>query len=458
MKIYARGARRFALSLTAFVCVLVVGLALCGKALADDGPQIATATTQDLLDPLPGLSLMWHGRPVSALPFRIRLLNQASPLAYSLDIRRPAEYGDSWTGISLGQPSNPEDRSLSSIGIANPLIAEAIARGDAPADNPIAPATTYEELAARQVAIWSSTNNIALTPETVPNVALRHRAQQLLAGVTGIQVPLQAAYHSVQIFVQDTTANTVHLAVTIGLDPNTHSTTAQHIDLYLDGVRCPILTQALTHIGRRSDGTYYAGQPQALDPKTYSTDVAEVDLVRNTQVVDATADWVNVISNPGLVMAGTDAAPPLVTADAAVLNFTSTTQLNPSDYTNPEQLLNNVGTAFLTTLPAWSVWIVLLLALYAIPRVGRFVDAAVTGTYRRARAKRKEPPQAAVSPTTVEVEAMTENEAIRVGLLALNLTAPNDVFVEVLQTPRHSLPGNDTPARVRITRRLKQNT
>jgi hypothetical protein len=42
-----------------------------------------------------------------------------------------------------------------------------------------------------------------------------------------------------------------------------------------------------------------------------------------------------------------------VTAEAAVLNFTSTTQLDPSDYTNPEQLLNNVGTAFLTTLPGW---------------------------------------------------------------------------------------------------------
>lgn len=457
MKIYARGARIFTVSLVAFLYVLVAGLALCEKALADDGPQIATAATQDLLDPLPGLSIIWHGKPVSALPFRIRLLNQASPLAYSLDIRRPVEYGDSWTGISLGQPSDPEDRSMSSIGIADPLIAEAIARGDAPADKPIVPATTYEELAARQVAIWSSTNNIALTPQTVPNTALRRRAKQLLAGTNGIQVPLQAAFHSVQIFVQDTTANTVQLAVTIGLDPNTHPTAAQHIDLYLDGVRCPILTQALTHIGRRSDGTYYAEPPQPLNPNVYSTDVAEVDLVRNTQVVDATANWVNVTSDPGLVMAGANAAPPLVTAEPALLNFTSTTQLNPSDYTNPEQLLNNVGTAFLTTLPGWAVWVVLLLALYFIPRAGRFVDIAVPATYRLARAKR-ERPQATVRPTTVEVEATTEDEAIRVGLLALNLTAPHDVIIEVLQAPERNLLGSSNPARVRFTRRLKQDT
>ena len=333
--------------------MLAGSLALCGKAQADDGPQLATATTQDLLDPVPGLSVVWHGKRVSALPFRIRLLNQASPLAYSLDIRRPVAYGDSWTGISLGRPGQPEDRSLPSVGVANPLIAEAIARGDAPANKPPVPATDNEELAARQVAIWSSTNNIPLTRRTVPDAALRRLARQLLAGVNGIQVPLQAAYHSVQIFVQDTSANTVQPAVTIGLDPNTSSTTPQHIDLYLDGVRCPILTQAQTHIERRSDGTYHADQPQTLDPKTHSIDVADVNLDRNTKVVDATAIWVNVISDPGLVMEGADAAPPLVTAEPAVLNLTTTTQLNPSDYTNPEQLLNNVGTAFLTTLPGW---------------------------------------------------------------------------------------------------------
>ncbi len=453
MTTYAHAARKFALLLTILVYVLTGCLVLCGKALADDGPQIATATTQDLLDPVRGLSVVWHGRPMSALPFRIRLLDQASPLAYSLDIRRPAAYGDSWTGISLGRPAAPEDRSPSAIGITNPLVAEATARGDAPTDKPAVPATSDKELAARQVAIWAATNNIALTPKSVPNAALRRRARQLLADTAGISVPLQAASHSVQIFVRDTTANTVQLAVTIGLDPNTHSTTVQNIDLYLDGVRCPIQTQAQTHIVRGSDGTYHADQPVPLDPKTHSTDVAEVDLDRNTKVVDATATWVNVISDPGLVMAGAGAAPPLVTAEPAVLNFTSTTQLNPADYTNPEQLLSNVGTQFLTTVPGWAVWVVLVLALYLLPRVGRIVDAAFL---RIARRKPKEAPR--VNPATVEAEATTEDEAIRVGLLALNLTKPDDVVVTILQAPRHSPPGPDTLARVRLTRRPGQDS
>lgn len=454
MTTFTRAARGFALLLAALACVLVGSLGLCGNALADDGQQVSTATTQDLLVPVRGLSVMWHGKLVSALPFRIRLLDQASPLAYSLDIRRPAAYGDSWTGISLGRPTFPQDRSLAAIGIANPLVAEAIARGDVSADGPPALAASNEELAARQVAIWASTNNLPLTPKSVPDAALRRRAQQLLARTTGLEVPLQAAsHHSVQIFVRDTTANTVQLAVTIGLDPGTVSTTSQHIDLSLDGVRCPIQTQALTHIVRGSDGAYHSDPPVPLDPATHSIDVAEVDLDRNTKVVDATATWVNVISGPGLVMAGAGAAPPLITAEPAVLNFTSSTELDPSDYTNPEQLLSNVGTAFLTTMPGWAVWVVLVLALYLLPRVGRIIDAAVLGLARR---KPTEAPR--VNPEMVEAEAATEDAAIRAGLVALNLTKPDDVVVTILQAPQHGPPGPGTPARVRLTRRPGQHS
>ena len=126
---------RFAVSLT-FVSMAVVGLFSSERALADNGPQVATATTQDLLSPVRALSVIWHGRTISALPFRIRLLDQASPLAYSLDIRRPVAYGDSWTGISLGNPADRQARSLSQLGVINPLVAEAIARGDVTAAKP----------------------------------------------------------------------------------------------------------------------------------------------------------------------------------------------------------------------------------------------------------------------------------------------------------------------------------
>ena len=358
-----------------------------GASASRQWPQVATATTQDLLSPVRALSVIWHGRTISALPFRIRLLDQASPLAYSLDIRRPVAYGDSWTGISLGNPADRQARSLSQLGVINPLVAEAIARGDVTAAKPPRLAETNFELAARQVAIWASTNGLKLSRKVVPNSGLRRRAAQLLAGTKGIQVPLQAASHSVGIFVQNTTANTVQLVVTIGLDPNTHPSQTQNIDLYLDGVRCHIRTRALTHIQQRSNGTYYAGRPIPLSSSTHSTDIAEVDLHRNTQVVEATANWVNVISAPGLVMGGAGAAPPLVTAENAVLNFSTTTQLDPSQYNSPEQLLNNAGTTFLTTLPGWFVWVILLIALYLVPRVGRGADYLLVAGYQRFRPK-----------------------------------------------------------------------
>ena len=454
MTAYRRAVRESALLLAALACLLAGSLGLCGTALADGGQQVSTATTQDLLDPIRGLSVVWHGKVVSALPFRIRLLGQASPLAYSMDIRRPAAYGDSWTAISLGRPAFPQDRSLAAIGIANPLVAEAIARGDAPVPKPPAPATSNEELAARQVAIWASTNNLPLTPKSVPDASLRRRAQQLLAHITGLTIPLQtASHHAVQIFVRDTTANTVQLAVTIGIDPGTEPTTSQHIDLRLDGVLCPIKTQALTHVVRGSDGAYHSDPPVPLDPKTHSIDVAEVDLDRNTKVVDATATWVNVISDTGVVMAGADAAPPLITAEPAVLNFASSTELDPSGYTNPEQLLSNVGTAFLTTVPGWAVWVVLVLGLYLVPRVSRIIDAAVLGLARR---KSADAPQ--VNPAMVEAEAATEDAAIRAGLIALNLTKPDAVVVTILRAPQHDPPGPGTLARVRLARRPGQHS
>lgn len=444
------------LSLT-FVSMVAVSLTSPRRALADIGPQVATATTQVLLGPIRGLSVMWHGRAISALPFRIRLLGQASPLAYSLDIRRPVAYGDSWTGISLGSPTDQQARNLSQVGVINPLVAEAIARGDVTATKPPDIATTNFELAARQVAIWASTNGLRLDRNAVPNSALRRRAEQLLAGMRGIQVPLQtAAFHSVGIFVQNTTANTVQLVVTIGLDTNTLPSQPQNIDLYLDGVRCHIRTRALTHIYQRSNGTYYADQPVPLSSSTDSTDIAEVDLHRNTQVVEATANWVNVISGPGLIMGGAAAAPPFVTAESGVLNFTTSTQLDPSKYNSPEQLLNNAGIAFLTKMPSLLVWVILLIGLYLVARVGRGVDYVLAAGYRRFRPNSAQSPAAIVHPSAVEVEASTAGEAIQAGLLALNLRRPEDVEISISQTSSSPNDESGIPVRVHLILRARK--
>lgn len=453
-----RGRRVAAVVTVILASVCIEVLLAAGPATADASePVVATATTQDLLAPEPGLSVVMNGKKISALPFRLRLLNQASPLAYSLDLRRVVSYGDSWSAISLGRPGHDEDRSLSSVGVTNPLIAQAIALEPFP-DNLIPSSPGYDlEYAARQVAIWSQTNNFALTNQTVPNARLRARAQQLLTGITKIRnVSLQAAYHSVHVFVRETTANTVRLAVVIGLDPNTHLSSQQNIDLYLDGVRCAIRTRALTHISQDPNDTYHAAKPESFAPNTHSNDIAEVNLDRNTKVVDATATWVNVRSDPGLVLVSDGDAPPVLTAETAVLNFSTTTELDPAGYTNPEQLLSQVGISVLTKLPGRLVLVALLLALYLLPRVGRLVDGTLRGAWRRIRRRSAEP--ARVKPSTVEVEAKSQAEAVAAGMFALAVTSASEVEIIILQAAKHRLFGPDRFARVRLRLREPEGT
>jgi len=151
-------------------------------------------------------------------------------------------------------------------------------------------------------------------------------------------------------------------------------------------------------------------------------------------------------------MAGAGAAPPLITAENAALNFSTTAQLNPSQYNTPEQLLNNAGTAFLTTLPGWLVWVILLLALYSVPRVGRAIDRLLAASWRRSRTKAEQSPPAKVDPASVEVEAGTEEEAIRAGLAAFRLTKPGNVAITILQAQSSQDGEPGSPVRVRLTR------
>lgn len=431
-KLHRRGTRMA----TTLVAALVGPVLVMSPTAAFSSEEvILTATTQDIPSPDPDLSVTFAGKTISALPVRLRILNEASPLGYSLDLRRAVSYGDSWTAVSLGRPSNPEDRSLSKVGVANSLIAQAIALEPLPSGANSEPSPL--EYAARQVAIWSETNDLPLTSQTVSSRRLLQRALELRAGISQIRnVPLQAAHHSVHVFVRETTANTVRLGVVIALDPNTHLSTPQDIDLYLDGVRCPIRTRALTHVEKTPDGTYRADQPTTLPSATHSNDIAEVDLDRNTKVVDATANWVNVRSDAGLVLVSQGAAPPMLTAETSVLNFSTTTALDPDQYTNPGQLLSKEGTAILTELPQWLVWVVLLLALYLLPRAGRFADASVNRAWRKIR--QTSDVETVATPSEITAEAPSVAGAIAAGMATMKSATPLEVDIAVLQTPRAS--------------------
>jgi hypothetical protein len=439
---------RLALSVTlGAVTLILVPVHAFADGPADPAP--VTGTLQNVSDQDRQLTVRWRGDQVSALPFRLRLLNEASPLAYSMDIRREPKYGDNWTAISLGRPDRDEDRSLRQVGVENPLQAEFIARGGAQSDEPPALARTPLERAARQVAIWNVTNRLPLTPASVPNTDLLRRAKELLPPEK-FRVPLQPATHGVGIFIRETTANTVRLAVILNIDANTYLEPAQNIDLYLDGIRCPIRTKARTTITRASDGTYGSAEPQVLEGG--STGIAEVEMTRNTKVVDASAVWVNVESSPGLVLVGSGSAPPAILAETVTLNYRSTTRLSPSDYTGPRELLDQAGTALLAAIHSgWLVWVVLLVALYLLPRLGRLVDWVVARLWKKLRPPppAQEPP-AIISTFGVEVTAPSIPEAVETAQSALG--GATDLQIVVLEQPRPHVFRPDRPAKVRVTR------
>lgn len=411
-------------------------------------PSPVTAGLQNLPDAQTGLSVIWNKQVVSALPFRIRILDQASPLAYSLDIRRRATYGTHWSTLSLGEPSDSSARSFTQLGVANPLPAELIARGGADSfHEPVMP-TTDLEYAARQVAIWSVTNQLTLDSRTVPNADLLVRARQLLRiGQTNAKVPLQVTKYGVQIFVRETTADTVRLAVQLSTDnPSAILNHTQDIDLFLDGTRCKITTRQRTEI-RLDHGVYTDGQKTSLD-KNGSTSIAEVDLHRNTKVVDASAAWVGINSDPGLALVSDGAAPPIITADHALLHFESSARLDPANYTGPRQLLDKTGIVLLGRLPNWLIVPAIAAGLYLLSRLGKLVDVGVLSFVHILRRTKKAEPR--LSAGTVVAEGASVNQAVQTALEALAINSADDIDIVVLQSPHHPIFGPDRPARVEV--------
>ncbi len=461
---------------------MFLGFAPAATADGDPEPPALSATLQDLPSSRGRYSVVWQGRTVSALPFRLRLLNQASPLAYSLDIRRQPAYGDSWTAISLGRPLDAEDRNLSQIGIASPVRAQQIALGLTEQRRTPTPASRPLEFAARQVAIWALTNGLPLDARTVPDADLRRRALQLRLP-PDLSVPLQSATHQVSIFIRETTPNTVRLAVTVTVDANTYPNTSQTIDLNLDGVPCQIHTGIKTRILAIHDEGCTSDPPQPVPgAKTAPiqvapgarTGVADVEMQRNTKVVDVSAVWAGVQTDPGLFLVSSGAAPPVVTGETVLLNYRSTTRLDPANYTGPRELLDKAGTGILTKIPTVAIWPLLILALYLLPRLGRGLDIVLKAIFApliarlKAAARRwwpwhrKAPPPAdpavttAVSPRVLDVTAPTIKDAINAGRLATS--ADERLDIEVLQTPRRHVLWGSRPAKIRLTRQSSRST
>lgn len=431
--------------------VLIVSQPSVADAADSAGQETTTlvASVQNVPDPSSQLYVVWRGHRVSALPFRVRVLNEASPLAYSLDIRRPSTYGDTWTAISLGDPTNTADQQLPQLGVATAIRAQLVARGGAADGQDVAPAGTELEYAARQTAIWALENGLPLNPASVPDDALRSRAQNVLADAgPDKSPPLQPAEYGIDILTRETTAKDVVLALDLTIDPNTHLVNQQNIDLGLDGAVCSLKTKVRSTISLGSDGSCKVTSQNPL-PASAPYNVAEVSFHRNAKVISASALWVRATSDPGQLYVSDGAAPPMMTADSATLNFQSTARLDPADYSSPQQLLDKAGTGFLADVPSEFIWIALLVLLWVVTRAGRIADWAGAMLWSRVR-KRPSLPQPTVVTGSVIAEGRTVADAVQTALAATGRQTVAGVTIDVLRQPVVRPFGPNVSARVRL--------
>lgn len=457
-----RMSRRFAATVLLFFTLFLQGFGLTAADAADETSQTdsvapSTATLQDVL-PLTGdLYVVFGGRRISALPARLRVDDQASPLAYSLDLRRPAEYGDRWTGAAV-IPNSDGTFPTNFTGVRNIELATVVARGSL--NSRLIPPDGDLEYAARQIAIWSLTSQLQVNPSSVPNRAVRQRALALLdlAGKDAT-FPIQLSSHGVSIYLRSVSGNTVTLSVKLELEANRRLQDPADVDISLDGQLISVRTGEETRVtgaagSYRVDGaTPLPALPDDDPDKAGPNNFANIVLDRNTSVVDVTANWVNVTATPGLLFLADGASAPMLTADETVLNINdgNSTSLDPADYGGPAELVNAAATWVFAHLPTWLLWLSLFAFLYVVSRAGVIGDAflrLLAAPFRRPW-DRRHANETSHNVRCVRIEGPTTERAIASATALLGTDRPVDV--RVVQLEKRRLLRLDLPAIVEVS-------
>lgn len=434
-----RASRRLACAASLGLLSLVAAVPIAEADTASAG-ELLTARVQEIPQPVGELSVNWKGRSISALPARIRLASQASPISYSLDIERPLKYGVSYTAAPFGTTKDPY--RLPQAGVRNPVPATLAARGGIPSGRPAAAVADDLEAAARQVAVWTHTNDFRISPESVPNPRLRTRASALAVASRpnpNVQVPLQPSLYNISIFTRESTASKVTLSIALTVNDNTDLDDPQRISLYLDGQPAEVRTKFKTHVDRAKNGRYSVADSEAL-VDTGNTEAAEVVIDRNTTVLDVSVVWFNIESEPGVVLVSDDEGAPLLTGETVTLNFSTTSRLNPDDYVGPSQILDKTGILLLAGVPDLLVLPILVVGIFLLTRLGRVVEWGFLKIVARVRRHGKGNNPDPSRPVTVIVEADSVPEAVRAGVTALGGRS-EALRITVLRQARRSGPG-----------------
>jgi hypothetical protein len=365
-----RGGWAFLLIFGVFVTAGGVGT---GRASAASIPKIE-ARVQALAPEATGTTIRFDGKRVSLLPPLIRVVEQDTASAYSLDAGQSPARSDRWLTTRLDTPG------LHGVASAYWIVTKGSTAGRTLAN------TSFEQ-AAEQLAIWHFTNKIPLRTKLGVAPPVLERAQNLAAlaphRVNNVGLRAQALYLSG--YVAGSNARHVNVNVQVGAQSG-FELSSQVIFLVIGGGSACILTgkrttisqlSALRHKGptvcqfqHRTNQRYW---PQSAFRPIQDPQTAQFQLDRPHDVTDVSVDWI-VTSNPGEVFLPTNAGPPLITRSPFKLDLGSNIPIDPAKLPSASALAKRSVEGWLLRLLAWvgiPIFLVLVLLFLFARKSGR---------------------------------------------------------------------------------------
>lgn len=351
--------------LSAFLTIAAVGAPVAWA----DGRQAVTARFQQATTESARDVVVVSGRSIHASPSLVYLNGQASSLAYSLDPRVAPAVGTTWHAVAVATPGLR--------GVATALWAGGgHLPGPALSDNQL-------EGAARQIAIWTKGGTIRISRATVHDPRVRARASFLATAAPNQLkgVPPQPNALEIASFVQRVDADRVVVAVNVSDDLEDTFTDEQKIDLRAGGRWAVIKTGEQTDVYQNGKGTRLPTRRSGTAPD-HNTALLRLD--RTADVTQLELFWgVNLAAGVALLPDG--AGPPLITATPVVLRIRQLQILDPATYPSARDLVDRAGTAVLARLHGWVGWVVLVFALWLVPKLGQALDVLVKQLVKRLR-------------------------------------------------------------------------
>lgn len=307
-----------------------------------------------------------QGQRVHAGQYEIRLRSKEVIPVYRLD-PSGLRSEQSW---EIGQPNTP--------GLHGVVTALWLVHSTPPGTQLV---SDDLEAAAQQVAIWSTGHLMQITKASVPDTALRRRASYIARHAPNNgTAALTFGNYGLRPYLRAADWRTLLVAVTLdqGSD-NAKPSKTQEVDIRIGG------HSQVIQVGEFKDLRNFQ-HPSGGVKRIADATTAEVKLKRPTVTTPITFGW-PVTYEPGLVLLGNGGGPSLITARPANVTVEETLTIDPDDLPTPADFMARTAYDFLVGLPAWLDWILVLVAIYLIPKISKVIDWTVSATLRRNKGK-----------------------------------------------------------------------